>query len=229
MPYSQIKYKERTKEDMQTDTDAPQVFDNQLVHLIDDDEAVLDALGMLLDSVTIQYKAYSNAVTFFDCYTDQELTTLSGCLVLDIRMPGMSGMECQQRLKALHCNLPIIFLTGHGDVPIAVEAMKQGAVEFIQKPFREQALLDKIQNALTSNQLTQSDILHRLTIQKRRASLTKREQHVLQQVVAGHANKIIAFDLNLSQRTVEIHRANVMEKMQANSLAELVAMVLSSE
>ena len=119
-----------------------------MVHIIDDDEAVLDSLSMLLDSVGIDNSIYPSAQLFLDAYTENSLKTLSGCIVLDIRMPGMSGMECQQKLKELECPLNIIFITGHGDVPMAVEAIKKGALEFIQKPFREQELLDCIQHAL---------------------------------------------------------------------------------
>lgn len=198
-----------------------------LVHIIDDDEAVLDSLSLLLDSVNIPHKAYSSAVVFFDQYCESELAELSGCVVLDIRMPGISGIECQQKLNTFKCNMPIIFLTGHGDVPMAVEAMKRGAVEFIQKPFREQLLLDCIQDALASNQLSQAKLKQTATIQKRLGSLSTREKQVLEQIIDGQANKVIADALCLSQRTIEIHRANVMEKMQASSLAELVKMVVS--
>jgi two-component system, LuxR family, response regulator FixJ len=198
-----------------------------MVYLVDDDEAVLDSLSMLLDSIGLKHQTFSSGNAFLDHYRQQDPAHLSGCIVLDIRMPGMSGLECQLQLIELKCNLPIIFLSGHADIPMAVEAMKLGAIEFFQKPFREQALLDCIQQALASNQLNQADIIGRLTIQKRLASLTKREKQVLDSVIAGHANKVIATELNLSQRTVEIHRAQVMEKMQAKSLAELVTMVVN--
>ena len=199
------------------------------VYIIDDDDAVLDSLSMLLDSVGIDNLIYPSAQLFLDTFTEKSLKTLAGCIVLDIRMPGMSGMECQRKLKELECPLPIIFITGHGDVPMAVEAIKKGALEFIQKPFREQELLDCIQNALEKSQNSQKQISNALEITTRIQSLTKREYEVMQQVVIGQANKVIASDLNLSQRTIEIHRANVMEKMQAHSLAELVTMVLTQE
>ncbi|MEP2652071.1 MAG: response regulator [Paraglaciecola sp.] len=210
-------------------TTNPQGPTDSLVHLIDDDEAVLDSISLLLDSMSIANKTYPNAIAFLDAYTTENFATLSGCIVLDIRMPGMSGMECQQKLKALDCNLPIVFLSGHGDVPLAVEAMKQGAVEFIQKPFREQALLDCIQHVLATNQAEQSQAIQQLEIQKRADTLTKREKQIMEKVIAGQANKLIANELSLSQRTIEIHRANVMEKMQAKSLAELVIMGLSCQ
>ncbi|MFQ3198789.1 MAG: two-component system response regulator FixJ [Paraglaciecola sp.] len=202
---------------------------DQIVHIIDDDEAVQDSLSMLLDSVGIANSIYANAQVFLDTYDIASLKTLCGCIVMDIRMPGISGMECQQKLNTIHCPLPIIFITGHGDVPMAVEAMKNGALEFLQKPFREQELLDCIQHALELNRTTQRQAFYALEIQTRLQSLTKREQEVMQRVIAGQANKIIASDLTLSQRTIEIHRANVMDKMQAHSLAELVTMVLTQE
>tara|TARA_R110002012_G_scaffold40734_3_gene112115 strand:- start:694 stop:1332 length:639 start_codon:yes stop_codon:yes gene_type:complete len=201
----------------------------QIVHIIDDDEAVLDSLSMLLDSVGVQNAIYDNAQTFLNSFSVNEISMLSGCIVLDIRMPGMSGMECQQRLEALKCPLPIIFITGHGDVPMAVEAMKKGAIEFIQKPFREQVLLDCIQHALEVNRNNQQRTLHALEVEKRCKSLTDRENEVMHRVIAGQANKVIASELNLSQRTVEIHRANVMDKMQVKSLAELVTLVVAKE
>jgi FixJ family two-component response regulator len=204
-------------------------FFEPVVHIVDDDEAVLDSLSMLLDSVGIDNTIYSSAQRFLDAYSEESIKILSGCIVLDIRMPLMSGMECQQRLKELECPLPIIFITGHGDVPMAVEAIKKGALEFIQKPFREQELLDCIQRALEINKDAQKHVLHTLDIKTRLQSLTNREQEVMQKVISGQANKVIASDLNLSQRTIEIHRANVMEKMQAHSLAELVTLVLTQE
>ncbi|MFT2090685.1 response regulator transcription factor [Paraglaciecola sp. 2405UD69-4] len=204
-------------------------FSDSLVYLVDDDEAVLDAISLLLDSMSIPNQTYPNAISFLEAFDEEDFASLTGCIVLDIRMPGMSGMECQQKLKTLNCSLPIIFLSGHGDVPLAVEAMKQGAVEFIQKPFREQVLLDCIQHVLATNQAEQNKALQQLEIQKRIDTLTKREKQIMKRVIAGQANKLIADELNLSQRTIEIHRANVMEKMQANSLAELVVMGLTCQ
>lgn len=201
----------------------------QVVHIIDDDEAVLDSLSMLLDSVGIENATYSNAQTFLNTHQEETIRALAGCIVLDVRMPGMSGMECQQQLELLKCSLPVIFVTGHGDVPMAVEAMKKGAIEFIQKPFREQELLDCIQHALEMNKAEHERASRLLDIDKRRETLTKRENEVMQRVIAGQANKVIACELNLSQRTIEIHRSNVMDKMQVNSLAELVTLALIKE
>ena len=194
----------------------PQVF------VIDDDQAVRDSLGLLLRSMGQRARLFDSAQAFLDGY-DPNMT---GCIVLDIRMPGMSGMELQQRLKAMHCNVPIIFVTGHGDVPMAVEAMHHGAFDFIQKPFRDQELLDRINQALTWDQEHRSEEDHRRGVQERFLSLTPREREVMDCVVRGLANKVIAMDLDLSQRTVEIHRARVMEKMAARSLADLVRMSL---
>jgi FixJ family two-component response regulator len=200
-----------------------------IVHIVDDDEAVRDSLSMLLDSVDIANTIYASAIEFLHSLQTQDIPQLSGCIVMDIRMPGMSGMECQQKLAALHCTLPTIFITGHGDVPMAVEAMKRGAVEFIQKPFREQELLDCIQSALRMHEELKHQLEYANQITTRLQSLTKREAEVMHRIISGQANKVIAIELNLSQRTIEIHRANVMEKMQAKSLAELVTMVLTQE
>jgi FixJ family two-component response regulator len=200
-----------------------------VVFIVDDDDAVRDSLSVLLDSVDIKNASYPSARAFLESLENKDMSKLVGCVVLDVRMPGMSGMECQQELIALECMLPIIFITGHGDVPMAVEAMKNGALEFIQKPFREQELLDCIQKALVNNQQTQQEIQYAEEIKARLQLLTKREKEVMERVIAGQANKVIASELNLSQRTIEIHRANVMEKMQAKSLAQLVTMVVTQE
>lgn len=200
-----------------------------IVHIVDDDDAVRDSLSLLLDSINITNCNYSSANTLLESLQNTDMSTLTGCVVMDVRMPGMSGMECQQKLTALNCTLPIIFITGHGDVPMAVEAMKRGALEFIQKPFREQELLDCIQKALLKNQQSYQETMYVKEIASRLNLLTKRERQVMQRVIAGQANKVIASELNLSQRTIDIHRANVMEKMQANSLAQLVTMVVTQE
>ncbi|MDN4502655.1 response regulator transcription factor [Alteromonadaceae bacterium BrNp21-10] len=198
-----------------------------MVHIVDDDEAILDAMSMLLDSVGLQNRTYQSAQHFLDTFNDQNISQLLGCLILDIRMPGMSGLQCQSKLEEMGCPLPIIFVTGHGDVPMAVEALKKGAWDFIQKPFREQHLLDCIQQALNVSQTQYQSQLGKNDINQRLSTLTTREKEVMDKVILGQANKVIAADLNLSQRTIEIHRANVMDKMQAKSLAELVKMVIS--
>jgi two-component system, LuxR family, response regulator FixJ len=192
------------------------------IFVVDDDAAVRDALKLLLRSVGHAVETYGSAQEFLDAYSEDR----PGCLVLDIRMPGMSGLELQQRLNEKHSILPIIFITGHGDVPMAVEAMQAGAVDFIQKPFRDQDLIDRINQALEKDGSNRAALGERNDIRRRLETLTPREREVLDLVVHGKANKVIAGDLKLSQRTVEIHRARVMEKMQASSLAHLVRMVL---
>ena len=192
------------------------------IFVVDDDSAVRDALKLLLRSVGQAVETYGSGQEFLDAYNDDR----AGCLVLDIRMPGMSGLELQQKLNEKHSILPIIFITGHGDVPMAVEAMQAGAVDFIQKPFRDQDLIDRINQALEKDHNNRAALGERNDIRRRLETLTPREREVLDLVVHGKANKVIAGDLKLSQRTVEIHRARVMEKMQASSLAHLVRMVL---
>jgi two-component system response regulator FixJ len=192
------------------------------IFVVDDDAAVRDALKLLLRSVGQPVETFAAAQEFLDAYSEDR----PGCLVLDIRMPGMSGLELQQKLNEKHSILPIIFITGHGDVPMAVEAMQAGAVDFIQKPFRDQDLIDRINQALEKDGSNRAALGERNDIRHRLETLTPREREVLDLVVHGKANKVIAGDLKLSQRTVEIHRARVMEKMQASSLAHLVRMVL---
>lgn len=192
------------------------------IFVVDDDSAVRDALKLLLRSVGQAVETFGSGQEFLDAYGEDR----AGCLVLDIRMPGMSGLELQQKLNERHSILPIIFITGHGDVPMAVEAMQAGAVDFIQKPFRDQDLIDRINQALEKDSNNRAALGERNDIRRRLETLTPREREVLDLVVHGKANKVIAGDLKLSQRTVEIHRARVMEKMQASSLAHLVRMVL---
>lgn len=192
------------------------------VFAVDDDVAVLESLTLLLRSVGLPARTYGSASEFLDAYDP----AAPGCLVLDVRMPGMSGLELQERLHALGSKLPIIFITAHGDVPMAVKAVKAGAVDFIQKPFRDQELIDKIQRALKVDAHLRMQVADLDEISARLSSLTPREKEVMEGVVAGKVNKVIAHELGLSQRTVEIHRARVMEKMQAKSLAQLVQMVM---
>jgi len=190
------------------------------VFVVDDDQAVLDSLGMLLRSMKIGCQLFASAQDFLDAYQAE----WQGCIVLDIRMPGMSGMELHRHLVEHHSTMPVIFVTGHGDVPMAVEAMHNGAFDFIQKPYRDQDLLDRINQALTWDEEHRSQEDRKRALMERYDSLTPREREVMECVVRGLANKVIAMDLDLSQRTVEIHRARVMEKMHARSLAELVRM-----
>jgi two-component system response regulator FixJ len=189
------------------------------VFVVDDDDAVRTSLRLLLKSVGLPVETFGSAHEFLELFDADR----AGCLVLDIRMPAMSGLELQQRLNEMHAIVPIVFITGHGDVPMAVEAMQYGAVDFIQKPFRDQDLIDRI------NQALEKDRDNRAGIRRRIQQLTPREREVLELVTRGKANKVIAADLNVSQRTVEIHRARAMEKMGASSLAHLVRMVIEAE
>ncbi len=193
--------------------------------MVDDDAAVLESLGLLLRSVGLSAQTYDSASGFLEAFDPE----VPGCLVLDVRMPGMSGLELQARLQARGSKLPIIFITAHGDVPMAVKAVKAGALDFIPKPFRDQELIDKIQRALEIDAQLRAQAADRDEMARRLDSLTPREREVLEGVLAGKANKVIAHDLGVSQRTIEIHRARVMEKMQAGSLAELVQMVMRAE
>lgn len=192
--------------------------DTPLVYLVDDDDAVRDALGLLFKSIGLPCEAYPSALEFLEGYDPDR----HSCLVADIRMPGLSGLELQERLNERHADIPIIFITGHGDVPMAVTAMKSGAADFIQKPFRDQDLLDRIHKALEQDKQRRAVRSEEQAIRARLASLTPRETEVMQRVVRGQANKVIAMDLGVSQRTVELHRARVMHKLKMRSLAELV-------
>jgi len=194
------------------------------VFVVDDDDAVRTSLRLLLKSVGLPVETFASAQEFLDGFDAER----AGCLVLDIRMPGMSGLELQQRLNEIHAIVPIVFITGHGDVPMAVEAMQHGAVDFIQKPFRDQDLIDRINQALEKDRDNRAGLRERDTILHRIEQLTPREREVLDLVTKGKANKVIAGDLGVSQRTVEIHRARVMEKMAASSLAHLVRMVIEA-
>ncbi|XKH00367.1 response regulator [Marinobacter nauticus] len=195
----------------------------QTVYVVEDDEAVRDSLELLLKSDDKPVQTYESASAFLKDYSDQ----MAGCIVLDIRMPGMDGMELQKKLNEKHSILPIIFVTGHGDVPMAVDAMKEGAVDFIQKPYREEALLEKIEAALKQDREQRKSLDEKQEIIRRVKSLTPREREIMDRMIAGQANKVIAIELEISQRTVEIHRSRVMHKMGTHSLAHLVRMVLS--
>jgi len=197
----------------------------QQVFIIDDDEAVRDSMSMLLETIDLPHRCFAAASEFLDFYDG----TQRGCLVLDIRMPGMSGLELQQRLKERNAILPIIFITGHGDIPMAVEAMRHGALDFMRKPFREQDLLDRIQQALEYEAGMRDVLLDRAKILERIATLTARELEVFERVVKGQANKVIAIDLGISERTVEVHRAQVMRKLEVRTLAQLVKAKIDAE
>jgi len=195
------------------------------VFVVDDDEGVRNSLRFLLRSVGLQTQTVASATEFLDAYKPSQ----AGCLVLDVRMPGMSGLELQQQLNLRGAVIPVIFITGHGDVPMAVEAMQQGAFDFLQKPFRDQDLIERIQHALERDARARAALDQHAKIRERLDSLTPREREVLALMTRGKPNKIMAAELGVSQRTVEIHRARVMEKSGAASLAQLVRMVMDLE
>lgn len=196
----------------------------QTVFIVDDDAAIRFAMQALMDSVNLEHEIYSSADEFLENVAEQR----PGCLVLDIRMPGLGGLELQEELIKRGNTLPIIFITGHGDVPMAVDAMQKGAVDFIQKPFRDQELLDRIRDALATDEERRERQQQHAKIKGRLDKLTNREREVFDLVVTGKPNKVIAYELGVSQRTVEIHRARVMEKMSAKSLADLVKMHMTA-
>ena len=191
------------------------------VYIVDDDDAVRDSLLELLESVDVKGIAFASGAEFMEAATSET----RGVLILDIRMPGMSGLELQKALNGSGINIPIIFITGHGDVPMAVEAMKGGAVEFLQKPFRDQELLDCIQSVLSRLETELSEATSNRQTEELLCTLTPREKQVLDFIVDGKPNKLIAHELSISQRTVENHRANLLHKMGARNTADLVRMV----
>ena len=195
------------------------------VYVVDDDEGVRNSLRFLLKSVGLATRALASASEFLEAYRPNQ----PGCLVLDVRMPGMSGIELQQQLNLRGATIPVIFITGHGDIPMAVEAMQHGAFDFLQKPFRDQDLIDRIQRALERDAKNRAALAQHAKIRERFESLTPREREVLALMTRGKPNKVMAAELGVSQRTVEIHRARVMEKSGANSLAQLVRMVMDLE
>lgn len=195
---------------------------NSVVHLIDDDADVRRALAFLLGTAGLAVRIYESASEFLQ----QDLPSLTGCVVTDVRMPGIDGLELLKRLTGGGIRLPVVVMTGHADVPLAVEAMKSGAVDFIEKPFADEVLLAAIQMAVArGSSMGQADG-QSAQVRARLATLSSRERDVLTGLLAGHPNKTIAYDLGLSPRTVEVHRANVMTKMAATSLSELVRMTL---
>lgn len=197
--------------------------DNFVVHIVDDDEAVRQSLAFLLSTAGLPIRVYESATSFLAALA----TLQAGCLITDVRMPDMSGIELLQRLRTKDIKLPVIVITGHGDIPLAVEAMKSGAIDFIEKPFAEEAIIRAVRSAedrakkLGRRSEEDAELVARL------ASLSERERQVLDGLVAGNANKIIAYELGISPRTVEVYRANLMTKMQAKSLSELIRMALA--
>lgn len=188
------------------------------VFIVDDEEPIRDSIALLMRSVGLPSQGYADAQSFLAAYRPEEI----GCLVLDVRMPRMSGLELQQELNRRGWTLPVIIVTGHGDVRMAVEAMREGALDFLQKPFNDDELIRRVQKALEHDARHRQQSNDREGLLQRLASLTPREREVAQRIVAGQANKVIALDLQLSERTVELHRARVMQKMAARGVAQLV-------
>lgn len=198
---------------------------DQCIYIVDDDEALRDSLVWLLESSGYRVCAYESSESFLDAYQ----CSMTGCLVLDVRMPGMSGLELFEELRLRHCSLPVIFITGHGDVPMAVSAVKRGAVDFIEKPFGDRDMLGLIEESLEHERGTRLQRQEEAEIVRRLGDLTQREREVLDLIIAGKLNKQVADVLGISIKTVEVHRSRVMEKMEANSLAELVQYVITGE
>jgi two-component system response regulator FixJ len=195
------------------------------VHVVDDDAGVRESLGFLLEAAGFAVRTYESAAAFLTVASDLD----AGCVLTDVRMPGMDGLALQRQIAALNGSLAVVVMTGHADVPIAVEALKAGARDFLEKPFDDSRLLDVVREALAVSQQAQQQQRATADVAARLASLTPREREVLQRLVEGQPNKTIAYDLGTSPRTVEVQRARVMEKMGARSLAELVRMVLAAE
>ncbi|MEE9184968.1 MAG: response regulator transcription factor [Acidimicrobiia bacterium] len=193
----------------------------RVVFVVDDDPAVRESLEVLLQSAGLASRAYSNAQEFLD----ERPGDIIGCLIVDIRMPGLSGLELQEELNRRGSRLPLIILTGHGDVPAAVQALKAGAVDFLQKPFNPESLLDLVEKALNRHTGIRDAEARRAEIASRLDTLTPREREVMALIVHGNANKVVALDLGISERTVELHRSRVMKKMRARSLADLTRML----
>ncbi|CAN5115799.1 response regulator FixJ [soil metagenome] len=196
-----------------------------IVYVVDDDEAARDSLAFLLRTAGFEVRTYAAAASFL-----AEFAILPpGCLITDMRMPGMDGLDLLRELQRQDSAMPAIVITGHGDIPLAVEAMKLGATDFLEKPFDDTALLTAVGNGLRNRRERSRQDEQRSSVQRRLESLSARERQVLDGLISGHPNKIIAYDLGISIRTIEIYRANVMTKMQAGSLSELIRMTLGSD
>lgn len=201
-------------------------MDAPLVCVVDDDDAVRLSIGLLIETLGLPVRSFASAL---DVLEDSEVLARAHCLVLDVRMPGLSGVGLQERLIRLAHTAPIIFVSGHGDVPMVARAMRDGAFDFLQKPFNEQVLLDRVQEAVQLAARRRRLNARRADIQRRLDALTLRERDVMEGMVAGRLNKQIAEDLGISMKTVEQHRARVMEKLKADSLAALVRVVVCAE
>jgi two-component system response regulator FixJ len=194
-----------------------------VMFVIDDDAAVRDSMRVLLESAGFTVKVYASANSFLTDYGSQR-----GCVIADVRMPEMDGLELQEEVARRRIELPVIIMTGHGDVTLAVHAMKAGAVDFIEKPFADDHMLDSIQKALEIGRRSQNRVAQTKAANELLALLTPRERHVLDQLVAGRSNKVAAYELGISPRTIEIHRAHIMDKMKARSLSDLVRVALTA-
>jgi two-component system, LuxR family, response regulator FixJ len=192
------------------------------VYVIDDDEAMRDSLKFLLESADFSVMLFESALNFLDTLPSLDF----GCVVSDVRMPGLDGIELLKRMKAGHSTFPILIMTGHGDIPLAVEAMKLGAVDFLEKPFEDDRLIGMIEAAIRQAEPAAKSEAVTLAIAARIATLSPRERQVMEGLIAGLSNKLIARDYDISPRTIEVYRANVMTKMQANSLSELVRLAM---
>lgn len=193
-----------------------------VVHVIDDDDAARESLEFLLRSAKLQVRTYDSAKGFLNAVSSLD----SGCVITDVRMPEINGIELLRKVREMDIRLPVIVITGHGDVPLAVEAMRTGAIDFLEKPYDDDILLASVRSALGQADRQAAQSVEKAALHERLTALSSREREVLEGLVAGQPNKIIAFNLGISPRTVEIYRANVMTKMQAGSLSELVRMAL---
>jgi len=195
--------------------------DKATVFIVDDDQAVRESLSMLVETVGLGAKSYASAQDFLDDYDAAH----AGCLVADVRMPGMNGLELQTRLSEKGIGIPIVIITGHGDVYMAVQALKAGAVDFVEKPFRDQDLLDSIQRAISIDAKLRLERTERSKVEDKLGELTGREREVVHVLVKGKSNKEVASDLDISRKTIDFHRVRILEKMGVNSLVELVLMM----
>ncbi|HKY92338.1 MAG TPA: response regulator [Nevskiaceae bacterium] len=191
---------------------------NGIVFIVDDEEAVRDSIDLLVRSAAFQTETFASAHEFLASYSAER----AGCLVLDVRMPRMSGLELQQELNRRGWIIPVIFITGHGDVPMAVEAMREGALDFLQKPFNDEVLIQRVHMAIDHDARQRAQLKAHDELSRRLATLTPREREIADRLVAGQANKVIAIELGLSERTVEVHRARIMTKLEVRGIAQLV-------